>query len=203
MGGFGDCVMLDDALMFPNAPQSPATQVVNMYGKDAAPPPADLLKRPSLDRMVSETDASDAEGGGSEDEPEPLLFSESWQEKEARIGADSPYSGLPGWRLVPIIVKSYDDLRQEQMVAQLIAGMQNILSEGGVPVRLRAYDIIATQLGGTGGLIEAVPDTASLDSLKRNDPSYTTLDDFFVRHFGKGVKSSSGYRKARRNFVSR
>lgn len=27
----------------------------------------------------------------------------------------------------------------------------------------------------TTGLIEAVPDTVSLDSLKRNDPEYTTL----------------------------
>ena len=108
---------------------------------------------------------------------------------------------MPGWRLVPIIVKSYDDLRQEQMVSQLLAGMENILKEANVPVRIRSYDIIATQNGGTGGLIEAVPDTVSLDSLKRNDPSYTTLDDFFTRHFGRGTKDA-GYKKARRNFVS-
>jgi phosphatidylinositol 4-kinase len=42
----------------------------------------------------------------------------------------------------------------------------------------------------------------SIDSLKRRDPSFTTLDDFFIRHFGKGIKSSQGYKKARRNFVS-
>ena len=133
---------------------------------------------------------------------EPLLFSESWNAKEDRIRADSSYGHLPGWRLVPIIVKSFDDLRQEQMVSQIIAAMANILKESGCPVYVRAYDIIATQLKGTGGLIEAVPDTVSIDSLKRRDPSFTTLDDFFIRHFGKGIKSSQGYKKARRNFVS-
>lgn len=38
---------------------------------------------------------------------------------------------------------------------------------------LRPYNVIATSA--TTGLIEAVPDTVSLDSLKRNDPDYTTL----------------------------
>lgn len=37
----------------------------------------------------------------------------------------------------------------------------------------RPYNVIATSA--TTGLIEAVPDTVSLDSLKRNDPEYTTL----------------------------
>ncbi|KAJ0412558.1 hypothetical protein ATCC90586_006925 [Pythium insidiosum] len=48
--------------------------------------------------------------------------------------------------------------------------------------------------------VEAIPDTISIDSLKRNDREYTTLIDFFRRHFGD--ESSSEYRAARDNFVS-
>ncbi|GMH84929.1 hypothetical protein TrVE_jg10193 [Triparma verrucosa] len=218
-GGLADCIMIDDALFGmegapPNLQQKePATPGRNNasltgYENDSEditpqkPNRRDLVdsgRQGSGLLSETETDHDDIE---SDQEPEPLLFSESWQDKEARIRAESSYGHLPGWRLVPIIVKAYDDLRQEQMVAQIVKAIGNILKEAKVPVYTRPYDIIATQLGGTGGLIEAVPDTVSIDSLKRRDPSFTTLDDFFVRHFGRGVRSSQGYRKARRNFVA-
>jgi hypothetical protein len=34
------------------------------------------------------------------------------------------------------------------------------------------------------GLVEAIPDTISIDALKRTDFHYTTLQDFFGRYFG-------------------
>lgn len=40
-------------------------------------------------------------------------------------------------------------------------------------------DIISTSPD--SGIIEAIPDTISLDSLKKNDPHFTTLADFFER----------------------
>lgn len=51
----------------------------------------------------------------------------------------------------------------------------------------------------TTGLIEAVPDTVSLDSLKRNDPGYTTLLDFYTRLHGE--KETTGFARAQRNFI--
>mmetsp|Transcript_18520 Transcript_18520/g.37102 ORF Transcript_18520/g.37102 Transcript_18520/m.37102 type:complete len:424 (-) Transcript_18520:51-1322(-) len=216
--GFADC-LIDDAMMFPGEARAMNTNAPSgrpKSGNNQEPDEGDdsedftPVKRmagapPGLERQgsaaMSETE-TDNDLDESYEEPEPLLFSESWQDKEARIREQSSFGHLPGWRLVPIIVKAYDDLRQEQMVAQIVKAMGNILKEANVPVYIRPYDIIATQLGGTGGLIEAVPDTVSIDSLKRHDPSFTTLDDFFVRHFGMGVRSSQGYRKARRNFVA-
>ena len=186
-GGLADCIMIDDALFGmegapPNLQQKePATPDRNNasltgYENDSEditpqkPNRRDLVdsgRQGSGLLSETETDHDDIE---SDQEPEPLLFSESWQDKEARIRAESCYGHLPGWRLVPIIVKAYDDLRQEQMVAQIVKAIGNILKEAKVPVYTRPYDIIATQLGGTGGLIEAVPDTVSIDSLKRRDP---------------------------------
>ena len=51
-------------------------------------------------------------------------------------------------------------------------------------------------------MIEAVPDTISLDSLKRADPHYTTLRDFYARHWGGGSQNSPGFRKARDAFLT-
>lgn len=131
-------------------------------------------------------------------EEEPMIvFREHWSEKEARIRRESPFGEHPGWRLLPVIVKSNDDLRQEQFAAQLIAQCDRIFREYSLPLALRPYNVIATSA--KTGLIEAVPDTASLDSLKRNDPAYTSLLDFYTRLHGD--IGSSNFARAQRNFV--
>jgi phosphatidylinositol kinase/protein kinase (PI-3 family) len=60
------------------------------------------------------------------------------------------YNGhLPGWRLMPVIVKANDDLRQEQFVSQLLFQFDSIFKAAGLPVWLRPYDILA--VSPTGG----------------------------------------------------
>lgn len=51
---------------------------------------------------------------------------------------------------------------------QVLRQIANIVREAHLPVWLRPYDIVATSLD--GGLLEAIPDTVSLDALRRNDP---------------------------------
>ncbi|CAN0592415.1 unnamed protein product, partial [Laminaria digitata] len=77
----------------------------------------------------------------------------------------SPWADEPGWRLLPVIVKSNDDLRQEQLASQLLFAMKRILRAEGVRSWLRPYDIVA--LSSDTGILEAVPDTISLDALRR------------------------------------
>jgi len=125
----------------------------------------------------------------------PVIFKERWKQKEARIRQRSQIGHLPGWRLVPVIVKSNDDLRQEQFASQLLHQIAQVLRHAEVPVWMRPYDIIATSFD--GGLIEAIPDTVSLDALRRNDPNYTTLPDFFERFWGRG----EGLGRARQCFL--
>ena len=129
----------------------------------------------------------------------PVIFKERWKQKEARIRQRSQIGHLPGWRLVPVIVKSNDDLRQEQFASQLLHQIAQVLRHAEVPVWLRPYDIIATTFD--GGLIEAIPDTVSLDALRRNDPNYTTLPDFFERFWGRGEGGGEGLGKARQCFL--
>jgi hypothetical protein len=126
-----------------------------------------------------------------------VVFKEDWATKQERIKNQSEFGNRPGWRLLPVLVKSNDDLRQEQLASQLIQRMAIILARANIPVWLCPYEILA--LTGRGGIIEAIPDTISIDSLKRNDPLFTDLQDFFVRHFGP--VGSSAYADAKANFV--
>ena len=49
------------------------------------------------------------------------VFTETAKEQEARIRKNSPFGGLLTWKLMRIIVKSNDDIRQEQFAMQLIS----------------------------------------------------------------------------------
>ncbi|OQR99035.1 phosphatidylinositol kinase (PIK-J) [Achlya hypogyna] len=126
-----------------------------------------------------------------------VIFKERWEEKEARVRATSPWGHLPSWRLLPVIVKSNDDLRQEQFASQLIRQFHEVFREAKLPVFLRPYDVIATSP--TAGLVEAIADTISLDSLKRNHPNFVSLADFFETRFGDATTSSG--QAARKAFV--
>ena len=51
----------------------------------------------------------------------------------------------------------------------------------------------------SGGIIEAIPDTVSLDSLKKKDTNYTGLAGFFERRWG--VMGDKVLKAAQKNFV--
>ena len=150
--------------------------------------------------MPSESDVSAAEEDHQDENEDKsdevvVIFREKWAEKEKRIRAQSPYGSCKGWRLVPVIVKSNDDLRQEQFAYQLILQFQRIFKQAhGNLLWLRPYSILATSEN--AGLIEAVPDTISLDALKKKSPNYVSLNTFFERYHGKG----RALRKAKRRF---
>ena len=87
-----------------------------------------------------------------EEPPPPVVFKESFASKQERVRQKSAYGYHPGWRLLPILIKSNDDLRQEQLASQLIYRMASILARAKVPVWLCPYEIIA--LTDSGGVIE-------------------------------------------------
>lgn len=49
------------------------------------------------------------------------VFSQTCAQQEARVRKNSPYGHLLTWRLMRVIVKSNDDVRQEQFCIQLIS----------------------------------------------------------------------------------
>lgn len=189
---------------------SPRSETPDSPSSVGSPTSPTLTRFDSTDRYLQTLSERDSRDLDDEDQlPVPpstgrvsdapcVIFKERWVEKEARIQTTSPWGNLPGWRLLPVIVKSNDDLRQEQLASQLIRQFHKVFAEAKLPVFLRPYDVIATT--SNSGLVEAIADTISIDSLKRNDPEFTTLLDFFTRHFGE--PSSSEFKKAKSNFVA-
>ena len=150
-------------------------------------------------RGASEVGSVVEEGGGEEGQVVNVAFTQRWKDKAEEVRASSPYGHHEGWRLVPVIIKSHDDLRQEQFTSQLLQQMAGIWKAAGVPVWLRPYDILATDED--GGIIEAIPDTVSLHALKNGDDSFTDLSDWFTRHFRRGRHGSKRDSLARQNFA--
>ena len=82
--------------------------------------------------------------------PDPtVVFKEDWKTKTERLRKSSVYGSHDGWRLIPILIKSNDDLRQEQLASQLIQRMALILAKANIPVWIKPYEIVA--LTGRGG----------------------------------------------------
>ena len=89
--------------------------------------------------------------------------------------------------------KANDDLRQELLAMQLIKRFQEIFLEANIPLKLKPYEILITS--STSGLIEFIPNTISLDSLKKKLPPEANLNTFF-RNFFK-----FSFDEAQKNFV--
>lgn len=155
--------------------------------------PAGLpLKGPGQDS----SDAQPKVTNGGVPKAGDALSGELWEVKKERIRKASVHGKLPGWDLRSVIVKSGDDCRQEHLAVQLISHFYDIFQEAGLPLWLRPYEVLVTS--SYTALIETIPDTASLHSIKSRFPNITSLRDFFV---AKYLENSPSFKLAQRNFV--
>lgn len=72
------------------------------------------------------------------------VFPETSKEQEERIRRNSPYGNLLTWKLFRFIVKSNDDVRQEQFAIQLISQFDQIFKKKKLDLWLKPYEILAT-----------------------------------------------------------
>ncbi|XP_061355092.1 phosphatidylinositol 4-kinase beta 1-like [Gastrolobium bilobum] len=143
-------------------------------------------------------DSSDAQpmANGITPKASDALSGELWEAKKERIQKASIYGKLPGWYLRSVIVKSGDDCRQEHLAVQLISHFYDIFQEAGLPLWLRPYEVLCTS--SYTALIETIPDTASLHSIKSRYPNISSLREFFI---AKYQEDSPSFKLAQRNFV--
>ena len=126
------------------------------------------------------------------------VFKESFKQQSKRIQEQSPYGKFKTWGLLHVIVKSGDDLRQEQFAMQLISFFKQTFDQAGIEIWLYPYDILAT--GIDCGILECVPDAVSIDGLKKSLPGdRTTLYDFFLLQFGQ--PKSKRFKMAKQCFM--
>ncbi|XP_057749080.1 phosphatidylinositol 4-kinase beta 1-like [Arachis stenosperma] len=143
-------------------------------------------------------DSSDAQPSvnGITPKASDALSGELWEVKKERIRKASENGKLPGWDLRSVIVKSGDDCRQEHLAVQLISHFYDIFQEAGLPLWLRPYEVLCTS--SYTALIETIPDTASLHSIKSRHPNISSLREFFN---AKYQENSPSFKLAQRNFV--
>jgi hypothetical protein len=112
-----------------------------------------------------------------------IIFKEKWKLKEERLRQTSSIGHFQGWKLIPIIIKSNDDLRQEQIASQIISFMSKLLDESKekIPNKLKPYSIVA--ITSDSGLIEAIPNTVGIDVIKKQELGYGSLSNFFESYF--------------------
>ncbi|KGN48357.1 phosphatidylinositol 4-kinase beta 1 isoform X2 [Cucumis sativus] len=153
---------------------------------------------PGLPLKGAGQDSSDAQprANGSTPKASDALSGELWSVKKERIRKASEFGKLSGWDLRSVIVKSGDDCRQEHLAVQLISHFYDIFQEAGLPLWLRPYEVLVTS--SYTALIETIPDTASLHSIKSRYPGITSLREFFV---AKYEENSPSFKLAQRNFV--
>lgn len=73
-------------------------------------------------------------------------------------------------------------MRQEQFATQLINEFYQIFAIEKVDCWVNPYEIIST--GGNSGIIECIPNSISIDYLKRKHQNLVSLRDFYEKYYG-------------------
>lgn len=156
--------------------------------------------RKRLEQEQANTSKFTSNGVRDPDDPSMNALREPWIEKEARIRETSPYGCYSNWRLLPVIIKSGDDLRQELVAYQFLYKLQQIWNEEHVPVYVRPSNILV--LSNDSGMIEPIVNAVSLHQIKKHHAKkqQTTLLDYFLSEFGQS-KTSEQFLTAQKNFV--
>jgi phosphatidylinositol 4-kinase len=129
------------------------------------------------------------------DECSPTInpFGSKWGETCAKIRRNSRFRHFDTYSIKSFIFKANDDLRQELMTMQLIKRIDYIFKKAEIPLKLRPYEILITSP--SSGLIEFLPNTSSIDSIKKNLPSKWDLNTFFRKFF------FNNFEEAQKNFT--
>ncbi|XP_042346118.1 phosphatidylinositol 4-kinase beta isoform X1 [Plectropomus leopardus] len=129
------------------------------------------------------------------EDPSAVALKEPWEEKVRRIREGSPYGHLPNWRLLSVIVKCGDDLRQELLAFQVLEQLKSIWEQERVPLWIKPYKILV--LSSDSGMIEPVMNAVSLHQVKKQ--SQLSLLDYFLQEHG--APTTEAFLSAQRNFV--
>ncbi|XP_056300004.1 phosphatidylinositol 4-kinase beta-like isoform X1 [Pseudoliparis swirei] len=129
------------------------------------------------------------------EDPSAVALKEPWEEKVRRIREGSPYGHLLNWRLLSVIVKCGDDLRQELLAYQVLRQLQCIWQQERVPLWIKPYKILVMSLD--SGMIEPVLNAVSLHQVRKQ--SQLSLLSYFLQEHGSFT--TEAFLTAQRNFV--
>lgn len=120
-------------------------------------------------------------------------FNEKWSYIASIVKSQSAFKNFKSYSVKSFIFKTNDDLSQEAMIMQLIKLFNKIFIQSGIRLKLFPYDIVITSQN--SGLIEYIPNSVSIDFLKKKILSSMDLNDFFRNFF------CNNFEEAQKNFV--
>jgi hypothetical protein len=152
----------------------------------------------ALDSEILTTEHEKSLLKAAAEDPSAANFAESFVTKQARIKSASPYGDSPCWKLYSVIVKAGSDLRQEHLALQLMLEMQRVWQQNDCPIYLYCYRILVAS--DEAGLIETIPDSISIHSIKKSGyanrqngdlkgVTYSLYDYFIETHGEPGSES--------------
>lgn len=98
-----------------------------------------------------------------------------------RIRKNSVFGNLKSWDIIYVIIKTQDDLKQEQFAMQLIQQFDYIFRLEELPLILTTYEVLS--MGADRGIIEMIKDSVTFDNLqktlKTGLPVKISLKEFF------------------------
>ncbi|KAG6949851.1 hypothetical protein JG688_00014459 [Phytophthora aleatoria] len=177
---------------------SNAVDAATVPSRSGSPSKADSMNRP-------------AEITADDDEHKQRIentFGELTFTKADRLQENIQCANPERWRLSGLMSKSFDDLRQEVLVMQLISYFQHVFELEKLPLRLHPYRILST--GSSTGLIEVVRNAMSLDGIKKTS-GFKNLRSHFEQMYGGATNNAEGgdnagegaelLRQAKLNFI--
>lgn len=169
---------------------------LSQESSDSREPPV-FIAAGDIRRRLSESlhDSRRAAFTHDPEDPSAAALKEPWEEKERRVRDASPYGHMASWRLLSVIVKCGDDLRQELLASQLLTMLQRIWETERIHLWVRPYKILC--LSNDSGLIEPILNTVSLHQIKKH--CQLSLLQYFKREYGS--HNSEAFLTAQRNFV--
>ena len=118
-------------------------------------------------------------------------FGISWKKLCLEIKKKSKFKNFQTYSIKSFIAKSNDDLRQEALIMQLLKLFNETFKKEKIPLKLKTYEIIVTSKN--SGLIEFIPNSISIDSLKKKLKD-SNLNNFFRTFFAEN------FEEAQKNF---
>ena len=119
---------------------------------------------------------------------------ETFKHKKARIKNKSPYGNSPNWDLIPVIIKSNDNMMHEKFALIIINELHKIFTEEKLQLSLNPYKI--QPIENNSGIIEMVTDGISIHQLKKLSKTDSLKEYFQFRY-----KDKKTYKKAVTNFT--
>lgn len=126
------------------------------------------------------------------------LFGDNETKLDQNLRETSPFGNFASFKLFKIIVKSGDDLKQEQFATQLINEFNQIFKLEKVEMKLNNYEVLST--GNNVGLIECINDAISIDELHKK--TNLSLKEFFDIYYNEEhLFTNISKKDAKMNFI--